>query len=92
MNELPAGGNLKVLELLLQHGADVQRIHNGTALHKAATWYREDMIRSLLQAGADITADCNGTPLMWCKVHAPPVHLCLMLLSFIYVFFFPSSE
>jgi hypothetical protein len=62
-----ANGNVRVVEALLQHGADANARQQGdfTALHTAAMDGNEEMARLLLEHGADPTAqDSRGrTPL-----------------------------
>jgi ankyrin len=61
-------GDLEVVAVLLQHGADVLAVTSEgmTALHRAAYSGGADIARVLLQHGADVNAsDVNGlTPLM----------------------------
>lgn len=57
-------GNLNVLQILLDAGADVeQSIHGRTALHEA---WSPEFVRELLRRGANVNKICDlqGTPLM----------------------------
>ena len=54
-------GQSKVVELLVQHGADVNAKNNdgGTSLHAAAFLGRVEIVKLLVQHGADINAKNN---------------------------------
>jgi HEAT repeat protein len=61
-------GNVEVIDLLLTHGADVNKRYNSrTPLHLAASHSQAGSINALIRGGADINAlDENGsTALMW---------------------------
>ncbi|GBN29537.1 Ankyrin-1 [Araneus ventricosus] len=54
-------GNLAVMELLFDSGADIKLLLDSTALHFAAEEGRTDTVKFLLKRGADINAqDSNG--------------------------------
>ncbi|KAF4508526.1 hypothetical protein G6O67_004889 [Ophiocordyceps sinensis] len=58
--------NEEVLRRALEHGGDVNAIHRGqgedyaTALHYAAAWGRDTIVRQLLEAGASVQALASG--------------------------------
>jgi ankyrin repeat protein len=68
-------GATDVVELLLQHGADITLVNNltQTALHVAARWGHEAIARLLLQYGATV---CLFTNLLFV------VKLCYCILIF----------
>lgn len=60
----------KVGFVYIDHGANIHHrgCHGGTALHWAAWCGRDEMVRRLIDAGADIHQRCidhKGTPLQW---------------------------
>jgi ankyrin repeat protein len=60
----------KVAILYIENGADVHHrgCHGGTALHWASWCGRPEVVRRLIQAGAEINKRCidfNATPLFW---------------------------
>ena len=60
----------KVAIYLIDHGADIHHAgcHGGTALHWAAWCGREQVVRRLIQEGAEINKKCiefRATPLFW---------------------------
>ena len=60
----------KVAILYIEKGADVHHAgcHGGTALHWASWCGRPEVVRRLIQAGAEINKRCidfNATPLFW---------------------------
>jgi len=54
--ELATSGNLFLIRLLLQHGADVNKVDGKecSALHAAATFGNADAVDLLLENGADV--------------------------------------
>jgi len=54
--ELATSGNLFLITLLLQHGADVNKVvgENYSALHTAAAYGNADAVDFLLENGADV--------------------------------------
>jgi len=52
-------GMLRVVKLLLDHGADVRAVNltGRTPLHLAAFWGRMDVAKALVSAGADLSAE-----------------------------------
>jgi ankyrin repeat protein len=58
-----ASGTIDTMQVLLQHGADIQAVDNDgqTALTRACLRERFNVIDFLLKAGADVNAaDCDG--------------------------------
>lgn len=70
-----AGGIVDLADLLLNHGADINQAKQGTTcLHKAAYNGQIDLVKFLLDRGADTErigksdfSDLIGTPLDWAK-------------------------
>ncbi|XP_071441573.1 oxysterol-binding protein-related protein 1-like isoform X2 [Hetaerina americana] len=74
-------GHLTVVELLLDHGADINAINDAgdTALHKAAFIGREDLVLVLLGRGADVSVP-NGEGLTPREVGRDP-EVCKLLAA-----------
>lgn len=66
-------GHAQILELLLQHGANVDGLdcHRRTALSWAAEYCQYDAVKVLVEHGANVNAEDaeGGTPLGW-LIHA----------------------
>ncbi|KAG8225813.1 hypothetical protein J437_LFUL005620, partial [Ladona fulva] len=74
-------GHLTVVELLLDHGADINAINDAgdTSLHKAAFIGREDLVLVLLGRGADVSVT-NGEGLTPRQVGRDP-EVCKLLAA-----------
>jgi ankyrin repeat protein len=59
IHKASANGNMDIIQVLLEHGADVdvQDLGGQTALHYAAGYGYQDVVRTLLGSGADVMVE-----------------------------------
>ena len=71
--------------MLIEHGADVNAMNNGTAgytaLFIASNHGHLDVTRTLLEAGANPKTRCNGCPTLVVSAHNGHVEIVRMLLQ-----------
>jgi ankyrin repeat protein len=86
LEEAAYGGNIKIVRLLLDHGAQIDSMNgpfNFTALTQAAARGHTEIVRLLLERGADVTIpDAWGTSILWWAVRdAGKAEIVEMLLA-----------
>lgn len=77
LHDMAQKGNIRKAELLLKYGADINYVdeeYQSTPLGMAARWGNLDMVKFLLQRGADPneSGEAWSTPLAWARLKEHP--------------------